>query len=81
MHYLSGETPTAPFTAQVRIRYKAPEQEATVTPLEGNRARVTSLHTHSALSHLDRPPSSTVVRTVMRCCVEVSLNDRSSTYT
>jgi tRNA-uridine 2-sulfurtransferase len=41
MHYMSGETPPAPFTARARIRYKAPEQEASVTPLEGNRARVT----------------------------------------
>ncbi len=39
MHYLSGETPDMPFSAKVRIRYKAPEQEAMVTPLEGNRAR------------------------------------------
>jgi tRNA-specific 2-thiouridylase len=41
MHYLSGEMPGAPFTAKVRIRYKAPEEEATITPLEGNRVRVT----------------------------------------
>lgn len=40
MHYVSGEPPTAPFTAKARIRYKAPEQEAAVTPLEGRRARV-----------------------------------------
>jgi tRNA-specific 2-thiouridylase len=41
MHYVSGEPPAAPFTAKVRIRYKAPEQEAMVTPLEGRRAHVT----------------------------------------
>src|SRR5258707_2785711 len=41
MHYISGEIPTEPFKAMVRIRYKAPEQEALVTPLERNRVQVT----------------------------------------
>ena len=41
MHYVSGETPATPFAARARIRYKSPEQEAIVTPLEGNRASVT----------------------------------------
>ncbi len=41
MHYVSGEAPAAPFTARARIRYKAEEQEAMITPLEGNRACVT----------------------------------------
>ncbi len=41
MHYVSGDTPAQPFQAQVRVRYKAPEQEALVTPLEGNRVNVT----------------------------------------
>jgi len=41
MHYLSGETPGAPFEANVRVRYKAPEQPALVTPLEGKRVQVT----------------------------------------
>ncbi len=41
MHYLSGETPTEPFTARARIRYKAPEQEALVTPLDADRVQVT----------------------------------------
>jgi tRNA-specific 2-thiouridylase len=50
MHYLSGEIPGAPFSAKVRIRYKAPEQEAVVTPLEGNRARVTFLHPQRAVT-------------------------------
>jgi tRNA-specific 2-thiouridylase len=40
MHYLSGETPSEPFKALARIRYKAPEQEAVVTPLDGQRAQV-----------------------------------------
>src|SRR5229473_2377522 len=40
MHYLSGKTPAEPFKALARIRYKAPEQEAVVTPLQGNRVHV-----------------------------------------
>ena len=41
MHYLSGETPTTPFEASVRVRYKASEVTALVTPSEGNRVNVT----------------------------------------
>lgn len=41
MHYVSGETPTEPFTALVRIRYKAPEQEALITPLDDQQVQVT----------------------------------------
>src|SRR5712692_8833310 len=41
MHYISGETPSEPFNALARIRYKAPEQEAVVTPLDGQCAHVT----------------------------------------
>jgi tRNA-specific 2-thiouridylase len=41
MHFLSGETPTEPFSARVRIRYKAPEQEALVTPLDAQHVQVT----------------------------------------
>jgi tRNA-specific 2-thiouridylase len=40
MHYISGEIPSEPFNALARIRYKAPEQEAVVTPLDGQRAHV-----------------------------------------
>ena len=50
MHYVSGETPTQSFTAHARIRYKAPEQEATVTPLAGNRARVTFTRPQRAIT-------------------------------
>ncbi|GAC1568315.1 MAG: tRNA 2-thiouridine(34) synthase MnmA [Ktedonobacteraceae bacterium] len=50
MHYVSGETPTEPFTARARIRYKAPEQEALVTPLEDNRAQVTFLSPQRAIT-------------------------------
>jgi tRNA-specific 2-thiouridylase len=41
MHYVNGETAQEPFTAQVRIRYKAPEQEALVTPLDAEHVQVT----------------------------------------
>jgi tRNA-specific 2-thiouridylase len=50
MHYLSGETPTSPFEALVRVRYKAPEQPAQVTPLEGNRVQVTLVHPQRAIT-------------------------------
>lgn len=41
MHYVNGEIPTQPFEAQIRVRYKAVEQPALVTPLADNRARIT----------------------------------------
>ena len=41
MHFLSGEVPTEAFSARVRIRYKAPEQEALVTPLDAQHVQVT----------------------------------------
>ena len=50
MHYISGETPTKPFNALARIRYKAPEQEAAITPIEGQRARITFPHPQRAIT-------------------------------
>ncbi len=50
MHYLSGETPTEPFEAKVRVRYKASEQPALVTPIEGNRVQVTLLNPQRAIT-------------------------------
>jgi tRNA-specific 2-thiouridylase len=50
MHYLSGQTPTQPFEALVRVRYKAVEQPALVTPIEGDRVRVTLLHPQRAIT-------------------------------
>lgn len=50
MHYVSGKTPSEPFKALARIRYKAPEQEALVTPLEGKRAHVTFAHPQRAIT-------------------------------
>src|SRR5436305_1213923 len=50
MHYLTGETPTEPFEAHVRVRYKASEQPALVTPLAGEQARVTLLHPQRAIT-------------------------------
>ncbi len=41
MHYLSGDVPSEPFNARVRIRYKAPEQDALVTPLDAASVQVT----------------------------------------
>lgn len=50
MHYLSGETPTAPFEASVRVRYKSQEEPAIITPLEENRVRVTLSHPQRAIT-------------------------------
>ncbi|MBV9230010.1 MAG: tRNA 2-thiouridine(34) synthase MnmA [Chloroflexi bacterium] len=50
MHYVSGETPTEPFEARVKVRYKAPEQPALVTPLAGNRAHVTLVNPQRAIT-------------------------------
>jgi tRNA-specific 2-thiouridylase len=50
MHYLTGEIPTEPFEAYVRVRYKASEQPALVTPLAGEQARVTLLHPQRAIT-------------------------------
>lgn len=41
MHFLNGEVPSEPFSARVRIRYKAPEQEAVVVPLDAQHVQVT----------------------------------------
>src|SRR6266496_2873730 len=45
-----GLTSPEPFKAHARIRYKAPEQEALVTPLEGQRAQVTFLRPQRAIT-------------------------------
>jgi tRNA-specific 2-thiouridylase len=50
MHYLSGEVPIAPFDALVRVRYKALEQPALLTPLEGGRAHVRLSHPLRAIT-------------------------------
>ncbi len=50
MHYLSGEVPTAPFEAKVRVRYKATEQPALVTPMAGNRVQVTLAHPQRSIT-------------------------------
>jgi tRNA-uridine 2-sulfurtransferase len=50
MHYTSGEIPREPFKALARIRYKAPEQEAVITPLEEQRAHVTFLRPQRAIT-------------------------------
>jgi len=40
VNWLSGEMPSEPFHAQVKIRYSAKEVDAMVTPLEGNRVKI-----------------------------------------
>jgi tRNA-specific 2-thiouridylase len=40
VNYLSGEVPATPFEANVRIRYKAPEVPAVVTPLGPTSAQI-----------------------------------------
>jgi tRNA-specific 2-thiouridylase len=40
VHWVSGEAPSEPFRANVKIRYRAPEMPATVTPLPGRRMQV-----------------------------------------
>ncbi len=41
VNWISGDTPTAPIRAQVRIRYRHKEASATVTPLADDRVSVT----------------------------------------
>jgi tRNA-specific 2-thiouridylase len=50
MHYLSDEIPTVPFEAYVRVRYKALEQPALLTPLAGGRGHVRFLHPQRAIT-------------------------------
>jgi len=40
VNWLSGETPSGPFRAEVKIRYTAKEVEAFVTPMNGNQVQV-----------------------------------------
>lgn len=40
VHWVSGETPVEPFRGEVKIRYRAPEVPALVTPLPDRRMRV-----------------------------------------
>lgn len=50
MHYTNGEIPNEPFQALVRVRYKAPEQPALVTPLPGNQVQVMLEHPQRAIT-------------------------------
>jgi tRNA-specific 2-thiouridylase len=50
MHYLSGEIPTVPFEAKARVRYKAAEQPALVTPISDDRVQVTLVHPQRAIT-------------------------------
>src|SRR5436305_6213084 len=50
MHYVSGDVPAVPFEAKVRVRYKAPEVPALVTPLEGKRVSVILVRPQRAIT-------------------------------
>lgn len=51
MHYLSGAAPDRPFEATVRVRYKAAELPALVTPIDGGeQAQVTLLRPQRAIT-------------------------------
>lgn len=44
VNWISGQAPEVPFEAQVKIRYKAPEAPATVTPLDNGRVQIDFAH-------------------------------------
>ena len=44
VHWISAETPSAPVEAAARVRSRMPDVAATITPLEGDRARITFAH-------------------------------------
>jgi tRNA-specific 2-thiouridylase len=50
VHWISGEAPAAPIEVQARVRSRMPDVAATVTPLAGDRARVTFAHTLRAVA-------------------------------
>jgi tRNA-specific 2-thiouridylase len=50
VNYLSGEAPAGPFKANVRVRYKAPEIPAVVTPLDATTAQVKLLRPQRAIT-------------------------------
>ena len=41
VHWIAGETPSAPIEVQARVRSRMADVAATVTPIDGDRARVT----------------------------------------
>ena len=41
VHWISGAAPTQPIEVQARVRSRMADVAATITPLDGNRARVT----------------------------------------
>ena len=45
-----GSLPAVPFAAQVKVRYKAPLVDATIVPLDGDRAEVRLAHPQRAIS-------------------------------
>jgi tRNA-uridine 2-sulfurtransferase len=50
VNYLSGEVPAGPFEVNVRVRYKAPEVPAVVTPLGPTTAQITLARPQRAIT-------------------------------
>ena len=50
MHYVSGEIPTAPFEAKVRVRYKAADQPTLVTPMAEDRVAVSLIYPQRSIT-------------------------------
>jgi tRNA-specific 2-thiouridylase len=50
MHYVSGIIPTKPFEAMVKVRSRAPEQLALITPLPEMRAQASLVHPQRAIT-------------------------------
>jgi tRNA-specific 2-thiouridylase len=44
VHWIAGKPPVGPIEVQARVRSRMADVAATVTPLEGDRARVTFAH-------------------------------------
>ena len=50
VHWIAGEPPVAPVEVQARVRSRMADVAATVTPLDGDRARVSFAHTLRAVA-------------------------------
>lgn len=50
INYLNGKAPDAPFEANIRVRYKAPEIPGVVTPLSATTAQVTLSRSQRAIT-------------------------------
>lgn len=50
VHWISGDVPSGPIEVQARVRSRAADVAATITPLNGHRARVGFAHTLRAVA-------------------------------